>query len=99
MSKRTGYGRLMDRLNVLDGKQRRLARAILKIESTSRIGDGIHAAAAIILDEELEYEGGNLLWEMVARAGFAVPPDRATKLKRFAAARSRLVAREAYRPE
>ncbi len=32
MSKRTGYGRLMDRLNVLDGKQRRLARAILKIE-------------------------------------------------------------------
>ena len=59
-------------MNALYNKQNKFARAILKIEPTTRIGDGIHAAAAFVLDEELEYEAGTLLWEMAARAGFPV---------------------------
>jgi hypothetical protein len=94
-AKRRGYSRLYDQWNAIDKKQRKLARAILKIEPTCRIGDGIHAAAAFVLDEELPYEGGDLLWEMAVRAGFPVRPHKAIKLTRLAAARSRFAKRQA----
>ena len=47
-----------------------------------------------MLDEELEYEGGILPWEMAARAGFTAPPEMAIKMKRAAAVRSRLAKRQ-----
>ena len=63
-------------MNSLDSKQRKLARAILKIEPTARIGDGVHAAAALVLDEELEYEAGTCFGRWLRERAFQFRPMR-----------------------
>jgi hypothetical protein len=49
-----------------------LPRAILRIPSTDRIGDGIRAAASLALNGDCEnaYHMADILWEMAVRAGF-----------------------------
>jgi hypothetical protein len=44
---KNGYSRLRKALNDVDDKVREVAEAILEIPLTDRIGDGIHAAAAL----------------------------------------------------
>ena len=60
------------RWNAASVEQDAVARAILRIPSTDRIGDGIRAAASLALDDDREnaYDMAEILWEMAARAGF-----------------------------
>ena len=69
----------------------RLAKAILKLPSDSRIGDGVRAAAALAINDDIEnaYETKEVLWEMAARAGFTPPASIAKRLKRMADAYAR----------
>jgi hypothetical protein len=57
-AKECGYHRLSREWNAADRKARRIAKQILKIDTSDTTGYGIHAAAALALDEELPYEGG-----------------------------------------
>jgi hypothetical protein len=77
-AKKNGYSKLMDQLDRVHPKAFRIAKRILKIEPTDRIGDGIHAAAALVLDEPsyMEYAAGTVLRQMAARAGFSIAADR-----------------------
>jgi hypothetical protein len=88
MSKKNGYSEAADKWNDAAELRDKLAQAALKIPSNSRVGDGIHAAAAMALNNDLDdtYEIGELLQEMSARAGFPVPAKIARKLGRKAVA-------------
>jgi hypothetical protein len=91
MSKTNGYSEAADKWNDACELQNKLARAALKIPSNGRVGDGIHAAAAMALNDDYissEYapEAQELLQEMSARAGFPVPAKIARKLGRKAVA-------------
>jgi hypothetical protein len=78
-----GYRQCYDRLNVLSDKMWKLSRSILRIPADDRRGDGIRAAAVLVLDSDSDgYEAGQLLWEMAAGAGFAVPLAVAKKMRR-----------------
>jgi hypothetical protein len=94
MAKKNGHYELCDQLNPINDEAWRIAKRILKIESTDRIGDGIRAAAALVLDEPsyMDREAGTVLWQMAARAGFSVPADQTKKLRRIAKLRSAPVA-------
>jgi hypothetical protein len=94
MATKNGYYKLCDQLNPIDGEAWRIAKRILMIESTDRIGDGIRAAAALVLDEPsyMDREAGTVLWQTAARAGFSVPADQAKKLRRIGKLRSAPVA-------
>jgi hypothetical protein len=56
----------------------------MRLPSRSRIGDGVRAAAAISLNDDIEnaHEAAEMLWEMATRAGFDAPADMQKKLKR-----------------
>jgi hypothetical protein len=69
----------------------KIARAILKIPSNSRVGDGIRAAAAMVDHHDIPCQESPMLWEMAARAGFDLPASIAKDLKRMAAAHARKV--------
>ena len=91
MAKKNGYSEAADKWNNACDLQNKLARAVLKIPSNGRVGDGIHAAAAMVLNDDYissEYapEAQELLQEMSARAGFPVPAKITRKLGRKAAA-------------
>jgi hypothetical protein len=89
--KQSGYDPLYKRVNALSDKRGKMARAIYKLKANDRIGDGIRAAAALVLNDDLEngYEAEEILWEMAARAGFTPPASIAKKLRRMAAAHAR----------
>ena len=84
MAKKNGYGEAADKWNNALDLRDKLAEAALEIPSNSRIGDGVHAAAAMALNRDLDetYEIGDLLHEMSARAGFPVPAKITRKLGR-----------------
>ncbi len=73
----TEWGRAAERVN-------RTAKEILRIPSNDRTGDGIRAAASLVLNDDCRgaVEMAEILWEMAARAGFTLPADIARKLKR-----------------
>jgi hypothetical protein len=87
MAKKNGYHDAYNKWNDACEPEKKLVQAILKIPSNSRVGDGIHAAAAMVLNDDYissEYapEVQELLQEMSARAGFPVPAKIAKKLGR-----------------
>lgn len=79
--KQTGYDKLYVQWNELCGKMHEIAELILEIETTDSIGDGIHAAAALVLGNDIDdwhaqhdyTETEVLLWKIAARAGFPMP--------------------------
>jgi hypothetical protein len=87
------YSEAADKWNDACELRNKLARAILKIPANGRVGDGIHAAAAMALNDDIEgaHEIGEFLHEMSARAGFPVPAKIAKKLPRQAAAAGKAV--------
>jgi len=74
---KNGYLKLCDQTNPLDAEARDIAERILEIDSTDRGGDGIRAAAALVLAERdyMENEAGDLLRQMASSAGFSFPSD------------------------
>lgn len=99
VAKQNGYSRLADQRNALDDEMHEVARAILKIGYTDRIGDGIRAVAAMVLSDDLDdyfsrspsvYETTEVLWEMASRANFPAPAWVTKKLKRRTLARTDL---------
>jgi hypothetical protein len=89
MSKENGYSEAANKWDAASKAENKLASAILKIPSNSRIGDGVHAAATIALNDEYMEdtpEVREFLQEMSARAGFPVPAKIARKLGRAVAA-------------
>jgi hypothetical protein len=84
-AKQNGYHRVSKKWNAAGRVEAKIARAILRIPSTGRIGDGIRAAAALILDSpDLEngFETRELLWEIAVRDGFTPPADLVRKFRR-----------------
>jgi hypothetical protein len=71
---RPRYNKLSRRFGAIDSKARKLAKRILKTESIDRMGDGIHAAAALVLDEPsyMDREAGTVLRQLAELAGFSV---------------------------
>jgi hypothetical protein len=84
-----GYSRASKKWNAACKVERALSRAVLRIPSNSRIGDGVRAFAALIEEPEAEFEAAEVLWEMAARAGFTPPAEIARKIRRTAAAHAR----------
>jgi hypothetical protein len=84
--KDNGYGRAYKKWNAASNVKFRIARAILKIPSNSRVGDGICAMAAIVDEQDMYSKDSSVLWNMAARAGFTTPPNVAKGLKRIASA-------------
>jgi hypothetical protein len=70
--KETGYDNLSDAWNALSDGTHAIAKAILEIPSMDRIGDGIHAVAAMVLNEDMEnaFEVAELLCGLAENAGF-----------------------------
>jgi hypothetical protein len=89
-SKKNGYSEAAHKWSDACELRNKLADAVLKIPSNSRIGDGIHAAAAIVFNHtymvEETAEARDFLYEMSARAGFPVPAKITRKLSRKAVA-------------
>jgi hypothetical protein len=88
-AKENGYKRAVDKWNAASKIEFKIARAILKIPSHSRIGDGIRAAAAIVDHHDIPTQETPILWEMAARAGFDPPTSIAKDLRRMARAHAR----------
>lgn len=83
MSKKNGYSAAMDKLNAAGRIERKLAEAILKIPSHTRIGDGVRAAATLADNSgDMDVPVEMMLWEMAARAGFKPPAEIAKRLGR-----------------
>jgi hypothetical protein len=84
MAKQNGYRRASQKWNAASRVEAKIARAILRIPSTGRIGDGIRAAAALILNSDLDngFEARELLWEIAVRDGFTPPADLVRKFRR-----------------
>jgi hypothetical protein len=81
--KQNGYTAASDKWNAACSVEWKLARAILKTPSHTRIGDGVRAAAALSLNAgNIDHEPEEMLWEMAARAGFPVPAEIAKRLGR-----------------
>jgi hypothetical protein len=72
-SKETGYSAACDKWNVAVDAQVRIARAILKIPSSSRIGDGIRVMAAMVDHQDIPCQKSPMLWKMAVRVGFDLP--------------------------
>jgi hypothetical protein len=70
-AKQSGYSKLYRQLNPICSKADQLAKRILEIEATDRVGDGIHAAAALFLNEPDGWSG-EVLRRMATKAGFSV---------------------------
>jgi hypothetical protein len=67
-------------MNALGKKINRIARAILRIKTTNRLGDGIRAAAVIALSDEFQlFQRAR---RVAADAGFPMPPWIEKKQKR-----------------
>ncbi|MGO9628190.1 MAG: hypothetical protein ACLPXW_04240 [Xanthobacteraceae bacterium] len=83
-SAKNGRDRAYEAWNAASSELYALARAILKIPTNDRSGDGIRAAAALALNHDCDgaWEMADMLWEMAARAGFRPPADVARRLKR-----------------
>jgi hypothetical protein len=77
------YSEACVKWNAVCSVEHRIAREILRTPSTTRVGDGVRAAAALVEDaSEPENEAAEVLWEMAARAGFPVPAEFRKVLKR-----------------
>jgi len=90
-TKENGYDIAYKKWNAASKVKFKIARAILKIPSNSRIGDGIRAAAALVDHQDILTQETPMLWEMAARAGFDPPASIAKDLRRMAAAHARKV--------
>jgi hypothetical protein len=88
-AKENGYSLASKKWNAAAHMEDVLAKAILRIPSNSRIGDGVRAFAALMKEPEAQHEAADVLWDMAARAGFEPPSDIQKKLKRMAAAHAR----------
>jgi hypothetical protein len=77
MASQNGYHRVSRKWNAACRINNQIARAIMEIPSTERMGDGIRAAAALVLNDDCEnaFEMADVLWEMAARAGFTRPEE------------------------
>jgi hypothetical protein len=65
-----GYSAAHDKWGDACGAEQKIAEAILKLPSHSRIGDGVRAAATLSWGDGLYCRDADVLWEMAARAGF-----------------------------
>jgi hypothetical protein len=88
-SEENGYSRAAKKWNAAVHVEFKIARAILKIPSNSRVGDGIRAMAATVDHHDIPTQESPILWEMAARAGFNPPASIAKDLRRMAAAHAR----------
>jgi hypothetical protein len=72
---RYGYNRICEQINSVSDRMQEIAKAIMCLPSDDRLGDGILAAASLVLNEECEnaFEMAEVLWQMAARAGFTPP--------------------------
>jgi hypothetical protein len=93
MANENGYHRASKKWNAAVHVEFKIARAILKIPSSSRVGDGIRAAAAMIDHHDIPCQESPMLWEMAARAGFDPPASIAKDLRRMVAAHARKAVR------
>ena len=84
IAKANGYSAASERWNAAAEAEHKIARAILKLPSHGRVGEGVRAAAALTLSDDMEngHEAAEMLWAMAARAGFTPPPAVAKRLKR-----------------
>ena len=83
MAETNGYFTASKKWNAICDVEHKIARAILRIPSHSRIGDGVRAFATLIEDAGVTDGAVEFfLWEMAARAGFQAPPDIRRRLKR-----------------
>jgi hypothetical protein len=88
-AKENGYSAASKKWNAAGKVQQALARAILRIPSNSRGGDGVHAMAAMVEEVDKPCQESLMLWAMAARAGLDPPAWIAKDLKRMAAAHAR----------
>jgi hypothetical protein len=75
MSQETGHDQLSDAFENVCNDVQKVAEAILEIPSHDPIGDGIHAAAALAIDDDVEngFALVAVLEQMAHRAGFTLP--------------------------
>jgi hypothetical protein len=84
MADKNGYKAACDKWQAVCKVEHQIASAIFKMPANTRIGEGVRAAAALTLNDDVENlnEIGEVLWTMAARAGFMPPASIAKKLKR-----------------
>jgi hypothetical protein len=85
MAEQNGYRKASERWNVACRRERRIAKAILRVPAHTPIGEGVRAAAAIAIDEpdlDSTMETTKMVWGLAVRAGFTPPADIARELKR-----------------
>jgi hypothetical protein len=88
-AKENGYSAASKKWNAVCDVKYAVARAILRVPSNSRVGDGIRAAAQIVDGDGISCTDSDVLWDMAARAGFDPPASIARDLRRMAAAHAR----------
>jgi hypothetical protein len=74
---KNGHDQAYDEWNTADEEMNSIAEEILKIPAIDPMGESIHAAAALALNDEPEnaYHLEDILWKIAARAGFERPPE------------------------
>jgi hypothetical protein len=73
-----------EKWNAAVGIEDMIANQIFKMQANTRMGEGVRAAAALVLNDDVEgmHEIAEVLWEMAARADFRPPSDIAKKMRR-----------------
>jgi hypothetical protein len=73
MAEKNGYDAACKKWNAVDRVESEIAKAILRMPSQTRVGDGVRAAATIVDGEGIDATEVDILWEMAVRAGFPAP--------------------------